>query len=74
MKIITCYPALNFDWQPKIINSNLSMKSKYLDINKFKEPFDPLQNEKNYRKPTKPKNTLKMYLPNSNETDSDFHP
>lgn len=42
------------------------MKSKYLDINKFKDPFDPRQNDKNSRKPTKPKNNLKMYLPHSN--------
>ena len=40
------------------------MKSKYLDINKFKDPFDPRENGKYSRKPTKPKKSLQMYLAN----------
>lgn len=42
------------------------MKSKYIDLKKFKESFDPPENHKNFRKQTKPKKNHKPFLGHDN--------
>jgi len=42
------------------------MKSKYFDLKKFKQSFDPPENLKILRKQTKPKKNHKVFLGHDN--------